>query len=173
VTPRYVVSVQPMKLSDGRTDFFVSIRSGDREVTLHVFREEYKAAYHVALYEWLLNGAEEPDLVAFDEKDWPAKRIDHAPAPPTQTQPEPDYCFDPDNWEFTCHWSDRDQVHGHGDALNSSEPMRVATLMKGPDKWVADVPVTWDENGDPDETEVKWFSTEEEARAVLTTEGQP
>lgn len=82
---------------------------------------------------------------------------------------QPDYCFDPAEWEFTCDWSDRDQVHGHGEGLNHGEPMRVCTLMKGPDKWVADVPVTWDEHGDPDETEIKWFDSEEEARAALTT----
>lgn len=85
---------------------------------------------------------------------------------------EPDYCFDPDNWEFTCHWSNRDEVHGYGDALSRGEPMRVATLIKGPDKWVADVPVTWDEHSDPDETEFKWFDSKEEASAALAaTEG--
>ncbi len=68
------VFVQPMKLADGRTDFYVTIKLGDREVTPHVFREEYKAAYHVALYDWLLNGSgEEPELVKFGPKDWPAQ----------------------------------------------------------------------------------------------------
>jgi hypothetical protein len=72
---RAVVSIKPMALSDGRTDYFVSIKVGDRDVTPHVFREEYKAAYHVALYDWLLNGSgEEPDCVAFGPNDWPAKR---------------------------------------------------------------------------------------------------
>jgi len=69
-----VVSIQPMALSGGRTDYFVSIKVGEREVTPHVFREEYKAAYHVALYDWLLNGGAEPDLMAFDENDWPARK---------------------------------------------------------------------------------------------------
>jgi hypothetical protein len=100
-----------------------------------------------------------------------------APAAPTEAFPvesheaEPDYCFDPEEWEFTCHWSDRDEVHGHGESLNRRDPMRVCTLMKGPDKWVADVPITWDENGDPDDTEIKWFDSEEEARAALAAEG--
>jgi len=68
------VSIKPMRLSDGRADYFVSIKVGDREVTPHVFREEYKAAYHVALYDWLLNGSgEEPDAVAFAPDDWPAR----------------------------------------------------------------------------------------------------
>lgn len=69
-----VVSVKPMALSDGRTDYFVSIKVGERDVTPHVFREEYKAAYHVALYDWLLNGVgEEPCPVDFGPDDWPAK----------------------------------------------------------------------------------------------------
>lgn len=60
------VSIKPMQLSDGRTDYFVSIKVDDREVTPHVFREEYKAAYHVALYDWLLNGSgDEPDVTDY------------------------------------------------------------------------------------------------------------
>lgn len=74
---RAVVRIKPMSLSDGRTDYFVSIKVGDREVTPHVFREEYKAAYHVALYDWLLNGTgEEPCPVDFGPEDWPAQKFD-------------------------------------------------------------------------------------------------
>ncbi|NTF23539.1 hypothetical protein G6L37_34780 [Agrobacterium rubi] len=71
---RPTVAVQTMRMSDGRADYYVSIKVGDRQVHPHMFREEYKAAYHVALYEWLFNGSgEEPDLMAFDEGDWPAQ----------------------------------------------------------------------------------------------------
>jgi hypothetical protein len=70
------VSIMPMGLSDGRTDYYVQIKVGDRVVTPHVFREEYKAAYHVALYDWLLNGAgEEPDCIEFGPKEWPARVV--------------------------------------------------------------------------------------------------
>lgn len=89
------VRVKPMRLSDGRTDYFVSIKVGDRDVTPHVFREEYKAAYHVALYDWLLNGAgEEPDMVEFGPDDWP--RV--APAQPTQDGDKGE--ADARYWEF-------------------------------------------------------------------------
>ncbi|WP_430241998.1 hypothetical protein [Neorhizobium sp. DAR64861/K0K2] len=113
--------------------------------------------------------AEDAALVSLIRKTW-----SEVPAPQDHVRVEPDYCFDPDDWEFTCDWTDRDQVHAHGDALTRSDPMRVCTLMKGPDKWVADVPVTWDENGDPEDTEIMWFDSEAEARAALTatTEGQ-
>lgn len=73
------VSVREMKVSqrpDGSTaDFFVSIKVGDREVTPHVFRERFKAEYHVALYDWLLNGGDEPELMAFREDEWPARKL--------------------------------------------------------------------------------------------------
>jgi hypothetical protein len=68
-----VVAVQTMRLSDGRADYYVSIKVGERHVHPHVFKEEYKAAYHVALYDWLLNGGTEPELLDFDEGDWPAQ----------------------------------------------------------------------------------------------------
>lgn len=68
-----VVSIKKMDLSDGRADYWVSIRVGDREVTPHVFREQYKANYHAMLYDWLLNGnGDEPACVDFGPKDWPA-----------------------------------------------------------------------------------------------------
>lgn len=71
-TPK--VSIKPMKLSDGRTDFYVEIRVGDRVVYPHVFRDgEYKAAYHVALYNWLLNGKPKPRVIEFGEGDFPAQ----------------------------------------------------------------------------------------------------
>jgi hypothetical protein len=80
------VSLKRMGLSDGRTDYFVMIKVGDREVSPHVFRDEYKAAYHVALYDWLLTGrGEKPEIVAFGPHDWPARPVD--PAQPSRQWP--------------------------------------------------------------------------------------
>lgn len=98
-----------------------------------------------------------------------APQVKETPAPSSHVVGDLDYCFDPEDWEFTCSWSERDQVHGYGESLMPGHPMRVCTLLKGPDKWVADVPITWDEDGEPDETEIKWFDSEEEARAALAT----
>lgn len=105
---------------------------------------------------------------------WRDPPRDHnTPSPQQNVVGDLDYCFDPEDWEFTCSWSERDQVHGYGENLMPGHPMRVCTLLKGPDKWVADVPITWDEDGEPDETEIKWFDSEGEARAALaTTEGK-
>ncbi len=86
---------------------------------------------------------------------------------------EPDYCFDPGDWLETYAWTDREYVHQEGDALDVGQPMRVATLVKGPDWWVAQVPISFDEYGDPDETEIQWFQSEAEARAVISKIPEP
>lgn len=66
-----VVRVKTMHLSDGHCDYFVSIKVGDREITPFVFKEEYKAAYEVAVFDWLLNGAEEPRLLDYGPGSFP------------------------------------------------------------------------------------------------------
>jgi hypothetical protein len=60
-----VVRVKTMRLSDGRSDYFVSIKVGDKEITPFVFKEEYKAAYEAASFDWLLNGADEPNILDY------------------------------------------------------------------------------------------------------------
>lgn len=77
---------------------------------------------------------------------------------------EPDFVYDPNNWDCTYAWQDRAYVHA--DAIPLGGAMRVATLFSGPDKWVACVP-TWTDDGDPDETRIEWFDSEEEAIARL------
>lgn len=67
------ISIKPMKLSDGGSDYFVSIKHGANEVTPHCFRERFKAEYHVALYKWLFGQGDEPDILDFDENEWPAR----------------------------------------------------------------------------------------------------
>lgn len=77
------------------------------------------------------------------------------------------HCYDPNDWEYTYAWADRDEVHGHGENLKRGEPMLVSTLLRGPRKWVSEVPVTFDEDGKWDETEFRWFDSEEEARDAV------
>ena len=70
------VDIQSMKLTDGRTDYFVRITVEDRSVTPHVFREKFKSEYHVALYQWLFAGeGEEPYVRDFDDDEWPARTL--------------------------------------------------------------------------------------------------
>lgn len=75
---------------------------------------------------------------------------------------KPDWIYDPDNWEYTHGWEDRDllvdDLYG-----GLSEPKEFATLIKGPPVWVKEVTLTHDENGDPDKTEMQWFNSLEEA----------
>ncbi|MER8560120.1 hypothetical protein [Mesorhizobium sp. M0578] len=67
------VSIKPMRLSDGQCDYFVSFEHGAREVTPHVFRDRFKAEYHVALYRWLFGQGDEPDIMEFNKDEWPAR----------------------------------------------------------------------------------------------------
>ena len=76
---------------------------------------------------------------------------------------EPDYCYDPECWEFTSTWKDRDTVHGEGEGIPPGEAMRVCTLLAGPDKWVAEIP------GAGGAAEARWFDSEEEAKAAISS----
>lgn len=75
-----IISVKTMALSDDRTDYFVSIKVGDREITPYVFRDaQFKAEYEAASFRWLLLGDAKPDLMAYSEDGWP----DNAEAGPS------------------------------------------------------------------------------------------
>jgi hypothetical protein len=69
------VSVKTMGLSDGRFDYYVSLRCDGKEVTPHKFGERFKAEYHVALYDWLFNSKPEPEIMAFGPEDWPTREM--------------------------------------------------------------------------------------------------
>jgi hypothetical protein len=57
--------VNPMKLSDGRTDYFVTIECEGRITTPFVFRERFKADYETAHLNYIFNGGDEPSLMDF------------------------------------------------------------------------------------------------------------
>lgn len=75
---------------------------------------------------------------------------------------EPDYIYNPDDWEMTFGWRDRDCLT---DEMTGElwAPKEFSTLINGHPVRAEEVVVTRDENGDPDETEVRWFNSLEEA----------
>jgi len=81
----------------------------------------------------------------------------------------PDYIYDPADWEWTIEWSSRGDLVDDMQ-LDVRDVKRFSTLNKGPDKWAAHVVKTVDDAGDPDETAIEWFDSEEEARAALSTD---
>lgn len=85
-----------------------------------------------------------------------------APAAPRER--EPDHCYDDANWEYSIDWKSRDTLT---DDLPLGDMMKVGTLFDGPYKFAAHIIVTRDEDGDADETEVRWFDTEAEALVAL------
>lgn len=77
---------------------------------------------------------------------------------------EPDFVYDADSWEYTLPWNERDLIP---DGMDWDAIIPVQTLFKGVRYFTALVPITFDDNGDPDEWEVKWFDTREEAEAAM------
>jgi hypothetical protein len=81
-------------------------------------------------------------------------------------QREPDYIYDPDDWECTWNWEDSDilaeDTVQFGDGVH-----RFNTLIEGPPIFAARVPISFDESGEPDETEIQWFDSEDDALAAV------
>jgi hypothetical protein len=77
---------------------------------------------------------------------------------------DPDFIYDPNCWEVTHDYEDRDILVDDAD-LDVGDYIEFATLIKGPPKFAAKVVLTRDD-GDPDETQIQWFDTEAEARAA-------
>ena len=79
--------------------------------------------------------------------------------------PDPDWIYDPDNWETTYDWGDRDDL---AEGLCGDDIMECHTLVQGPSKFCAMIGVgDRDENGDFDDFEVQWFDSKEEAKKAL------
>ncbi|WP_079213474.1 hypothetical protein [Brucella pituitosa] len=56
--------VSEMQTSAG-TDYFVTIKSGDRELSIRKHQWKPHADYEAAEYNWLFNGGEKPDILAY------------------------------------------------------------------------------------------------------------
>ena len=68
---KVTVSVQVYRKSGNLADYFVQLECEDRKTTPHVFTERYKAEYHKDHYNWVFNGGEDADLMAYDENSHP------------------------------------------------------------------------------------------------------
>lgn len=82
---------------------------------------------------------------------------------------EPDYYYDPEDWEYTCDKTCLDEL---AESLldyggREGKPARISTLFKGPDKWVVRVPLDTDGGGEPDDWGTIWFDNEDDALRAL------
>lgn len=80
---------------------------------------------------------------------------------------EPDYFINPDDWEITYPAELLGEFEEHEIAQEINAPIRVGTLVNGPARWTVRLALTRDENGEPDKTEIRWFRTEAEAREAI------
>lgn len=83
---------------------------------------------------------------------------------------DPDYVYDPDDWEYTMEWAERGLLADDTIRPQLGEIKRFCTLMKGPDKFAAYVLKA--DAADHGDVELRWFDSEAEARAE-STESDP
>jgi hypothetical protein len=57
--------VSEMKTSAG-SDYYVTVRYGDRELTPHMYKIKGRADYDVAEWKWIFGQGDKPDILAFD-----------------------------------------------------------------------------------------------------------
>lgn len=78
---------------------------------------------------------------------------------------QPDFLYDPDDWEVTWVWEDRADAAEHAE-IRVGEFKRFETLAKGPDRFAVEVVLKRDDDGNCEESQLRWFDTEAEARAA-------
>ena len=79
---------------------------------------------------------------------------------------DPDYLYDPDNWECTYEWETRVEAADDAGMHYPCEIKRFCTLLRGPDKFAVKVPTAWDEDGNPEDWELEFFDSADDARAA-------
>jgi len=88
---------------------------------------------------------------------------------PSVAAVEPDFCYDPCEWEYTHPWAERnDMMDGW-----YGTPLKVETLHKGAPKWGVEVALDTDGDGEEDDWEFQWFDSEEAAIHALAKREPP
>lgn len=77
---------------------------------------------------------------------------------------DPDYIYDPDDWEYTSCWADRGNLVDETLRTRLGEIKRFATLVEGPDKFAAYV--LREGAKDEGDVELRWFDSEADARTA-------
>jgi hypothetical protein len=85
------------------------------------------------------------------------------PPQPPQSRQDPYHVYDPENWTVVYDWDERNYLKDEID-LPLGRIKEIGTLKK----WLAHVVITRDENHSPDQTEIRWLDSREEAEAALS-----
>lgn len=75
---------------------------------------------------------------------------------------DPDFIYDPDDWEYTWSWDDRQNATDDTIRYRLGEWKRFETLIQGPEKIAAYV--LKQDAKDESDIELRWFDSEEEAK---------
>lgn len=79
---------------------------------------------------------------------------------------DPDFIYDPEDWDATFDWGDRYEVSDRCE-IEIGKARKFATLVKSTPVWCVNVVLSRDEDGDPDKTELQWFDNEEDAAKAV------
>ncbi len=114
---------------------------------------------------------ENGDQIGTIEPDDPALRAKRAPQPSsalvsTKNDEHPQWLYDPTDWGGAYSWRDRWLLTQAAD-LSLGELREFASLVDGPPIYAARLPIAFDEDGLPDETQVDWFRSRSEAQTAL------
>lgn len=85
---------------------------------------------------------------------------------------EPDYIYDPAEWEYTTNWSERVSLIDDT-SISFGDIHEFGTLIEGPKKYAARVVRSRDVDGNPDDDEVQLFNTRAEAEAAMDAPALP
>lgn len=77
---------------------------------------------------------------------------------------KPDYIYNPQCWEVTMEYNSRDDLM---DGCDYGQIAEMHTLVLGPTMFGVRLAVSFDDDGHPDETEIRWFNSREEAEAAV------
>jgi hypothetical protein len=100
-----------------------------------------------------------PSVPKNEREHWAAREIERLRAKLSEKL-APDYFYNAEDWQVTTEWASRYEIDE--DEVEVGQWREYATLIEGPKRFVARVPIAGDEDG-----ELRWFETQEEAIAVL------
>lgn len=84
-----------------------------------------------------------------------------------------DHFYNADDWEVTHCVTDQWAVDDWLDEAGRSAVIEVSTLIEGPKAFAVQVPLEYDEDGEPSDWETRYFPTPEAARAALSKAKAP
>jgi hypothetical protein len=168
-----LLKYEPLTVLQGTADEWMEVAPGVHQNVRcsHVFREDSR--FEGRAYDISTRVYEDPDGARF-QRGGDAVPIMFPYAPPERPEVIPvdkdgfrtfrvDYVYDAEDWEYTAAWEGEGFREMLEDRPHPHLPYKLRSLIKGPDIYAIDIPTEWDEDGDIEDTETRFFLLPEEA----------